>query len=92
MRDGFKIYRVETLLSLVISLLINICRRNGGGSAQQFENSKAMVEGYKNLQQFVSWWWAFLKGSPRGFYMPSWKMGLFYLATLMLCPNMSNIT
>jgi hypothetical protein len=73
----------------VISLLINICRRNGGGSAQQFENSKAMVEGYKNLQQFVPWC---LKGSPHGFYMPSWKMGLFYLATLMLCPNMSNIT
>jgi hypothetical protein len=76
----------------VISLLINICRRNGGGSAQQFENSKAMVEGYKNSSQFVSWWRAFLKGSPHGVYMPSWKTGLFYLATLMLCPNMSNIT
>jgi len=49
MSDGFKIYKVETLLSPVISLLINICRRNGGGSVQQFENSKAMVEGYKNL-------------------------------------------
>jgi hypothetical protein len=49
MSIGFKIYTVETLLSPVISLLINICRRNGGGSAQQFENSKAMVEGYKNL-------------------------------------------
>jgi hypothetical protein len=49
MSDGFKIYTVETLLSPVISLLINICRRNGGGSVQQFENSKAMVEGYKNL-------------------------------------------
>ncbi len=49
MSDGFKIYKVETLLSPVISLLINICRRNGGVSAQQFENSKAMVERYKNL-------------------------------------------
>ncbi len=49
MSDGFNIYKVETLLSPVISLLINICRRNGGVSAQQFENSKAMVERYKNL-------------------------------------------
>jgi hypothetical protein len=49
MSIGLKIYTVETLLSPVISLLINICRRSGGGSAQQFENSKAMVEGYKNL-------------------------------------------
>jgi hypothetical protein len=49
MSDGLKIYTVETLLFPVISLLINICRRNGGSSAQQFENSKAMVEGYKNL-------------------------------------------
>jgi hypothetical protein len=49
MSTGLKIYAVETLLSLVISLLINICRSNGGGSAQQFENSKAMVERYKNL-------------------------------------------
>jgi len=49
MSHGFQFYTVETLLSPVISLLINICRRYGGGSAQQFENSKAMVEGYKNL-------------------------------------------
>jgi hypothetical protein len=40
MSDGFKIYRVETLLSPVISLLINICRRNGGGSAQQLKIQK----------------------------------------------------
>jgi hypothetical protein len=41
--------RNEPSLSPVISLLVNICRRNGGRSAQQFENSKAMVEGYKNF-------------------------------------------